>query len=304
MAQASHNDEDESDTGLTVAGPYRWEAEPIARGIQDILDAMEVPEIDDGARIVLQKAFFRRNLFNEDGRGHVVLVLRCICESTGNEAALIEPVVDAVSSCIRSEFTKHGVKLIEAFDNLPLLEILQTMRSLNLFKETSLGHYLGIILHNKLAAALNPPQPEPVKQPTSKELRESARQAQAAARVVIVENNIVLGLQLMKLKSETRRNITFGALRRKHFGDVDPQLAMEAARVARAYCQRPDIYRRLGWPALVELSSPSLTAGKRKQLEARILAGEKVTRKEIAAARGQLPNGRPKWAREKARVAA
>jgi hypothetical protein len=46
---------------------------------------------------------------------------------------------------------------IEAFDSLPLLQIVDTMRGLSLFKESSLGGYLANILHNKLAPVFEPP---------------------------------------------------------------------------------------------------------------------------------------------------
>jgi hypothetical protein len=45
---------------------------------------------------------------------------------------------------------------IEAFDQIPLTQILQTMRSLDLFREESLGSYLGIALQNKLAHIFAP----------------------------------------------------------------------------------------------------------------------------------------------------
>ena len=80
-----------------------------------------------------------------------------LLESEGNGAeALIEPIVSAVSSCMRPEWTNRGLAWIEAFDRVPLTSILQTMRGLDLFSEQSLAHYLSLVLRNKLTAILNP----------------------------------------------------------------------------------------------------------------------------------------------------
>jgi hypothetical protein len=52
-------------------------------------------------------------------------------ESRGNEDAVIEPtIVRAVAGCLRPEFESRGIELIEAFDNLPLRALLNTMRPL------------------------------------------------------------------------------------------------------------------------------------------------------------------------------
>jgi hypothetical protein len=100
-------------------------------------------------------------------------------------------------------------------------------------------------------------------------------------------------------------NNAFGRLRRKLYPDVDPLAAAEAIRVARLYGQRPEIYRRLSWQALVELSSVSLSPQARAQFEAKIIAGESVNGAQIAsaAARSQMAgpsgseNGRSAWRR-------
>jgi len=80
------------------------------------------------------------------------LLIRTIIESEGNEQALVEPVVSAVSFVMvrHRDWTNKGLAWIEAFDSLPLLQIAETMRGLNLFKEESLAHYLSMVLSNKL----------------------------------------------------------------------------------------------------------------------------------------------------------
>jgi hypothetical protein len=54
------------------------------------------------------------------------------------------------------------IKWMKAWDQLKLTEILQTMRSLGLFSEQSLAHYLSLVLRNKLAALLAPSMSKPV----------------------------------------------------------------------------------------------------------------------------------------------
>jgi hypothetical protein len=89
----------------------------------------------------------------------VTLLVRTIVESEGNQDALIEPVIVAVNSVLRSGWTEKGLAFIEAFDGFSFLKTLETMRSLNLFREENLGEYLGMILSNRLHAALGPPEP-------------------------------------------------------------------------------------------------------------------------------------------------
>ena len=172
MARASRNDEDES--GLAVTG-QRWESETVANKLQDILDAIEAPPIDDEVRRTLRRLMYRADkYFAGDGREQVILLIRTILESEGNEGALIEPIVSAVSLCMRPEWTNLGLKWIEAFDQIPLTAILQTMRGLDLFSEQSIGHYLSLVVRNKLVKILGPavrPEPKPKPKPRPKATR-------------------------------------------------------------------------------------------------------------------------------------
>ena len=67
-------------------------------------------------------------------------------------------MVSAVSFVMvrHRDWTNKGLAWIEAFDSLPLLQIVETMRGLNLFKEESLAHYLSMVLSNKLLKLFNP----------------------------------------------------------------------------------------------------------------------------------------------------
>jgi hypothetical protein len=79
---------------------------------------------------------------------------------------LIAPVVAAVHAAMRPQWTSKGMPWLEAFDSIPLLSILDTMRPLHLFSEQSLGEYLGRSIENRLWQAFGPdklPSPPPKK---------------------------------------------------------------------------------------------------------------------------------------------
>jgi hypothetical protein len=58
------------------------------------LDSLEITESDALARRALQRTFYRRQRFGcGDGRGHIILLLRAITESEGNDDALIERII-------------------------------------------------------------------------------------------------------------------------------------------------------------------------------------------------------------------
>jgi hypothetical protein len=63
-----------------------------AARIDWLLVTLEAPAIDDDARARLAR------LLDRHGAQHVTLLIRTIIESEGNAAALVEPVISAVSS--------------------------------------------------------------------------------------------------------------------------------------------------------------------------------------------------------------
>jgi hypothetical protein len=114
---------------LVPRQPDSWESAAIAAQLQEILDALEVPPIDSETRGIFQRILYRQKYFGGDARGQVVITLRCIMESSGNESALIGPTVRAVSHCMTPELINRGLQLIEAFDRIPLVSVLETMRA-------------------------------------------------------------------------------------------------------------------------------------------------------------------------------
>jgi hypothetical protein len=132
--------------------------------------------------------------------------------------------------------------------------------------------------------------------PPSKAFEAQARAEppRSVTRVPEIERNIALGQKLLALRSRVDGNQAFSALRRRDFPDLDSSVVSELMRVARHYGEKPLIWRRLSWRALVELTSTTISETARQALEARIRAGDRIRKPEIRAARGRLPVGQPR----------
>jgi len=187
---------------------------------------------------------------------------------------------------MRLQWTSKGIAWIEAFDQIPLVETLQTLVAL--FGEKSGSEHLPEVLRRKLWQIFGPDvaaAPAKVEAPPKPPAK--------VTRVPIIEKRIALGLQLLELKAQSRRNNDFSMLRKKHFGDIEPKLATQATSVARRYGNRPEIYRNASWHCLVQLSQPSLSAAARLRFETMIIGGKDIKGPEIKRARGRRPSGRP-----------
>ena len=260
---------------------HDWETPALAAEVQNILDAIDAPPIDDHGLFTFQKILYRRKWFDYDAHGQIILTCRCILESEGNEGAFSEPFVSAVHSvCSKTEFADRGLELVEAFDQIRLVEILETMRRLEFFHLSDVPSALCQIVRNKVRRVLFPPAPEPVKAPSTKERLEAGKQATAAARLAEVERNLEIGRKLLALFAKTPCNKEFGRLRVRHF-DIDQQHVSAMIRATRLYGDRPEIHRKVSWRALVGLSSTTMLESRREAFERRILAGENVRANEI-----------------------
>lgn len=279
MGRRKPQEDDDDDVPYTgPMGPMPWENEVTASAVHELLEAIEAPLIDADTKYVLQRIYYRRNQFGKDGAGAVVMICRCICESHGNEGALVALAVEAVADCVRLHGDK-GLSLIEAFDSIPILKIVEQMRDLEIFKESSIGRYLGYSLCNKLARLLNTPADAPA------DMKGIERRTVA---------RVQLGLELLKLRENN--GATFEKLARQRF-NVDPWAAPQqrAMKVAEWYGNKPDVVARASFQVLYELCSASVDT--RQQFERKIANGEKVTGKMIsAAARGDRAraSGSPK----------
>jgi hypothetical protein len=162
--------------------PCLYERPEVAAALQRILDDLEISDVNADVRLVLQRILWRRDYFHGDGPGHVTLLLRTILESEGNGvAALIEPVVSAVCDSMRPQWIGKGLRWIEVFDDIPLTGLLETMKSLQIFKPESLGTYLGHAVRNRLWAIFGP-DPIIERAPNAKKAKVRARGALPTGR--------------------------------------------------------------------------------------------------------------------------
>jgi hypothetical protein len=148
-----------------VEKPEAWDCPAIAKQVQAVLDAVEAPPIDKETRLTLQRYLYRRNRygamfrdddFGTDGRGYITLLLRTILESEGNQNALIEPIVSAVASSMRPIWVRRGLEWIAAFDRIPLFDILNKLRELDLFTEKEIAHHYEIGIERRLWRIFGP----------------------------------------------------------------------------------------------------------------------------------------------------
>lgn len=240
-----------------------------------LLVVMEAPAIAPEALERLQK------IIRYHGEQHATLVIRTIIESEGNELALIEPVISAVSWVMtrRREWPEKGVAWIAAFDGIPLLQLVDTMRGLEIFREQSLGTYLAVAIESRLLKIFTEaPAPE---------IAPPAKIPMYRARVPAIMAKVALGRELAAIRDRTPNNRKFGELVRTKY-DLEAQAACDMMRVARAYGDREEIASRVSWRALVVLSG-SLPAQTRQGLEKRILAGERVGVAQIVKAGREKP---------------
>ena len=204
----------------------RWETPELAAEVRSILDAIDAPPTDAEVLRTFQKILYRRRYFDYDARGQIILTCRCILESEGNEGAFREPFVSAVLSTV-SQFADRGLELVEAFDLINLVGIWDQMKALEYFLQSEANRALASIVRNKLRRILSPPQPEPVKPPSTKERLEADKKAAASAKRKLVERKIELGRKLVALRDITPGNMRFGRAVRDKFNLHDSQEVAE-----------------------------------------------------------------------------
>jgi hypothetical protein len=172
-----------------------------------------------------------------------------------------------------------GLRWFEVFDGINLADIQRQAKANRATVPQRYG--VAALLHRELNAAFA--EKKDVAPPKQSALQRRLELAAAKAR--IVDRKIELGRQLAQLRDTMPNNRRFGAAVRRQFDIHDANQASEMARVGRLYGARPDIYRGVGWRALVELASQATPEPVRLELEARILAGERVNGAEIIRTR-------------------
>lgn len=229
--------------------------------LQRLLIQLDRPLIDAAVRARLLRVL----QFHDEG--HIVLLITTITESEGNENALVEPVVGAVSNVINQhpEWVARGGQWLEAFDQIPLMEMLQAMRALDLFRERTIGNYYAVALRNKLARVF-----AETDAPTA---RAEPNRTSAARRA------IEQGLELLKVKGpHSTSPIT--RLAADRFG-LHPNECGQVLNAARLYGDRIWLVEKLSRDALFTLSAPSTRAEVRNAVERRLRTGETIRANEI-----------------------
>jgi hypothetical protein len=167
-------DDDDDDDDSPSVGQYveSWDNPGTAAQVRAVLDSFEdVPPIDDKVRLTLQRWLYRQDkYFGGGGAGHITAILRIFLESDTNRDALLEPILCAVAFA-HGRFARHGLALLDAMDTIKLRELLETMRSLDIFSEESISTYMEIAIRNRIAKILEPVVPEPVKVKPSRTVR-------------------------------------------------------------------------------------------------------------------------------------
>jgi hypothetical protein len=218
-----------------------------------------------------------QRLVRKRGAGHVTIVLRTIVESQGNESELVADVIGAISDLIRAHprWVGLGLQWLEAFDQISLAEVRKTAKATGVRPlRNAIMTLLCLELDVILGPSKRPKPPKPVK------VKREPTLPISVTRIPGVEASIDVGVKLLALRATTPGNCQFGRLVRARF-DIDQLRATEAMRVARVYADRPEIYRRLSWQALLDLASPSIPAAVRQQLEAVITPGNPITGPDI-----------------------
>jgi hypothetical protein len=108
----------------------------------------------------------------------------------------------------------------------------------------------------------------------------------AIARLAETERNIVLGCDLLALKSIYATRRSFVRMVRDSF-NIDEAHAARCMLVARRYGDRRDITNCVSWATLVELSAPETPDSVRRDIEQRVIDGERVSATDIYKARLQ-----------------
>jgi hypothetical protein len=227
-------------------------------------------------------------IIRNHGLPHTTLTLRTVIESDGNQDALIADIIEAVSDVIRfhPRWANLGLEWLAAFDKIALIELRRKVKAAKVRPlKAGIATLICVELEKILGPAVLPKAPKPVRVRTEPNPRRSV------TRIPEIERNISLGLQLLELRAKIKSHREFGRARRRLVG-IDTQRAGHLMAVVRAFGTKPEVYRRLSWKALCDMSSPSFPLAARDALESRIVAGERAP--EIRAARGAFKSGRPR----------
>jgi len=98
-----------------------------------------------------------RRILEQHGEGHLIIVLRTIVESSGNESALAAAAVLSVSDLVLAhpKWPEHGLAWIEAFDAIDLLDLTRKARANR--KAAPKRAAMAAMLYERLSLIFDPP---------------------------------------------------------------------------------------------------------------------------------------------------
>jgi hypothetical protein len=188
----------------------------------------------------------------DHGIEHATLVLRCITEtSPANALQLTRPIILAVSDVLSAHqrFADSGLALLEAFDSIDLGLLWKTAKRAKVTPRQAVAMLIFAELEKLLGPAVPPKLPKVKREP---------KPPKTLLRIAMNEDYIKVGLDLIEMREALAHNASFAHAVRRQFDDLDPRTAAEYMRVARAYSDKPAIYTKMSWQALLALSSPSM----------------------------------------------
>lgn len=222
-----------------------------------------------------------QNILEDRGEGHVIQLLRTFTETENHRARIDTFALYAISDIIVAypAWADSGLRWLEVFDCIDIAAIQRQAKANRAVVPQRWG--VGTLRYIELSAAF---AQKPDVAPPRKTARQE-REELAAKKASIVERRIDLGRQLAELRDVTPDNRAFGAIVRQRFDLHDANGVGAMIRVARAYGDRSEIYRTVGWRTLVALASDGTPDSVRRNVEARIFAGKRVNGAEIIRAR-------------------
>jgi hypothetical protein len=144
--------------------PEPHERPEYADRLQVIVDALEIGDLPDDARLYLQAVLRRCDVlrdigakrFPNTGEEKITLLLRTVAESTNGPAALTAPILRAVSSCMEPAWVDLGLAWIEAFDAINLWELQEQIRALDFCDEQEIPTHLREAIRRRLRQRFGP----------------------------------------------------------------------------------------------------------------------------------------------------
>jgi hypothetical protein len=206
----------------------------------------------------------------QHGAEHVTHALRTIRESRGNERALTDPIIRAVSAVMLGypAWAATGLMWVECFDQVPLVELYAKVRPLKYAVKGSAWCFLAGMIAERLYPIFTAQKIAPPK-------RVNLPKRPVAGARRIVEK----GLELLPHKGPHNTSpVPRDVCDRVGVEKYQAGFHISAARI---YGDRLELIERLKPEALRVLISPTFPAKIRAQVERRLADGEKFSGRQL-----------------------